>query len=202
MPSSDLLTKQKSDIKKRIQDLKPLHEEYLRLLDADKVLGGIGNKAVAPKIKVRRGPGRPAKKRAPGRPRKTAAAKTAKPAKKRPGRPAKKRGPGRPRKVKAAAATKKRGPGRPRKAAAKTKAKAAAKATTGKRGPGRPKGSGGKTRAAQALAAIKDKPGITVPEIAKIVGVRQNYLYRVMTEMNKKGEVRKRKRGFYPVLAK
>ena len=43
---------------------------------------------------------------------------------------------------------------------------------------GRPKGSG--TRGSEALALVKQNPGITIPEIAEKMGVKQNYLYRVL----------------------
>src|SRR5215210_7220024 len=43
---------------------------------------------------------------------------------------------------------------------------------------GRPRGSG--TRAVQALELVKARPGITIPELAEAMGIKQNYLYRVM----------------------
>src|SRR4051812_3654058 len=43
---------------------------------------------------------------------------------------------------------------------------------------GRPRGSG--TRAAQALDLVRERPGITIPEMAQAMGIQQNYLYRVM----------------------
>ncbi len=43
---------------------------------------------------------------------------------------------------------------------------------------GRPRGSG--TRAAQALSLVGEQPGITIPELADAMGIKQNYLYRVM----------------------
>src|SRR5215212_5407902 len=42
---------------------------------------------------------------------------------------------------------------------------------------GRPRGSG--TRGAQALELVKARPGITIPELADAMGIKQNYLYRV-----------------------
>jgi hypothetical protein len=66
-------------------------------------------------------------------------------------------------------------------------------------GRGRPKGSG--TRSKQALKAVTDQPGITIPELAQVMGIAQNYLYRVMPELQKAGLVRKEGRGWFPVQA-
>ncbi len=59
---------------------------------------------------------------------------------------------------------------------------------------GRPKGSG--ARAAQALALVKASPGITIPEIAKKMGIKQNYLYRVLPGLADDGLVVKDGRGW------
>jgi hypothetical protein len=93
----------------------------------------------------------------------------------------------------------------------------------GRRGPGRPPGSGngrrratrapsangrrrprrtatrrraGGTRADQALQLIKANPGMTVPQIADKMGIRQNYLYRVTAALQKQGSVKRRGQGF------
>jgi len=44
---------------------------------------------------------------------------------------------------------------------------------------GRRKGSG--TRAAQTLSFVQGQPGITIPELAAKMGIKQNYLYRGVT---------------------
>ena len=65
---------------------------------------------------------------------------------------------------------------------------------TGRRG--RPKGSG--TRGAEALALVKASPGITIPEIAEKMGIKQNYLYRVLPGLAEDGLVKKDGRGWHP----
>jgi hypothetical protein len=65
---------------------------------------------------------------------------------------------------------------------------------TGRRG--RPKGSG--TRGAEALALVKASPGITIPEIAEKMGIKQNYLYRVLPGLADDGLVTKDGRGWHP----
>jgi hypothetical protein len=65
---------------------------------------------------------------------------------------------------------------------------------TGRRG--RPKGSG--TRGAEALALVREKPGITIPEIAERMGIKQNYLYRVLPGLADDGLVLKDGRGWHP----
>ncbi len=67
-------------------------------------------------------------------------------------------------------------------------------AGTGRRG--RPKGSG--TRGAEALALVRERPGITIPEIAEKMGIKQNYLYRVLPGLADDGLVRKDGRGWHP----
>ena len=64
---------------------------------------------------------------------------------------------------------------------------------TGKRG--RPKGSG--NRAQEALALIKSRPGITIPEMAEEMGIKQNYLYRVVPDLQKQGKVTKSGKGWH-----
>jgi hypothetical protein len=96
--------------------------------------------------------------------------------------------------------TRRRGPGRPRGSAKATVARPAKP----KRRPGRPakrragrrKGSG--TRAAEAATLVKGQPGITIPELADKMGIKQNYLYRVLPGLAQEGRVSKRGRGWYP----
>jgi CRP-like cAMP-binding protein len=86
----------------------------------------------------------------------------------------------------------------PRAASAATAPRRARKARakssgTGRRG--RPKGSG--TRAIQALELVKARPGITIPELAESMGIKQNYLYRVMPGLAEEGKVTKSGRGWH-----
>jgi ribosomal protein S25 len=104
-----------------------------------------------------------------------------------------------------AAVVRRRGPGRPRGSSSRKKAaKATATAAAPKpaRKPGRPakrragtpKGSG--TRTAQALSFVQGQPGITIPELAAKMGIKQNYLYRVLPGLQKEGKIRKDGRGW------
>jgi hypothetical protein len=68
-----------------------------------------------------------------------------------------------------------------------------ASSSNGRRG--RPRGSG--TRAQQALKLVTDRPGITIPELAEAMGIKQNYLYRVMPSLAEDGKVTKSGRGWH-----
>ena len=65
---------------------------------------------------------------------------------------------------------------------------------------GRPKGSG--TRALQALELVRARPGITIPELAEAMSIKQNYLYRVMPTLAEEGQVVKSGRGWHTRDAK
>jgi hypothetical protein len=60
---------------------------------------------------------------------------------------------------------------------------------------GRPRGSG--TRANQALDLVRERPGITIPEMAETMGIQQNYLYRVLPTLAEEGKVTKSGRGWH-----
>jgi hypothetical protein len=87
-------------------------------------------------------------------------------------------------------------PGKRRSSAAGAGAAAGAAAAAGTGRRGRPKGSG--TRGAEALALVKASPGITIPEIAEKMGIKQNYLYRVLPGLADDGLVTKDGRGWHP----
>jgi hypothetical protein len=69
----------------------------------------------------------------------------------------------------------------------------------GPRRAGRPKGSG--QRAAEALRIVREQPGVTIPELADRMGIKQNYLYRVLPELVQEGKVVKQGRGWHPRAA-
>ena len=78
-------------------------------------------------------------------------------------------------------------------APAPTRRRRSSASSNGRRG--RPRGSG--TRAAQALQLVGERPGITIPELAEAMGIKQNYLYRVMPSLAEDGKVSKSGRGWH-----
>ena len=44
---------------------------------------------------------------------------------------------------------------------------------------------------------MKARPGITIPELAEAMGIKQNYLYRVMPGLAEEGKVTKSGRGWH-----
>jgi hypothetical protein len=155
---TDFLDEKRQEITTRLNELKPLVEEYSRLEAAASALAGVGgstssNTAAAVATPRRRGPGRP---RGSGKAKKAATAPTT-----------------------AAAPKAARKPGRPKKGRA-----------------GRRKGSG--TRAAEARSFVQGQPGITIPELAAKMGIKQNYLYRVLPGLEQENKVEKKGRGWHP----
>lgn len=105
----------------------------------------------------------------------------------------------------APAPARRRGPGRPRGSSTRSKAASARGATKARRKPGRPAGrrragrrKGSGTRAAQALSLVQGQPGITIPELAAKMGIKQNYLYRVLPGLQQENKVTKQGRGWHP----
>jgi hypothetical protein len=166
---TDFLDEKRREINDRLVELKPLIDEYTRLEAAATALAGVGGSA----------------------PR-AATAATAAPAAAAPA----KRGPGRPRGSKSRATGARRG--RPPKAATAAEATSTttAAAATPRRRAGRRKGSG--TRAAQALTFVKGQPGITIPELAAKMNIKQNYLYRVLPGLEQEKKIKKQGRGWHP----
>jgi hypothetical protein len=166
---TDFLDEKRREINDRLAELKPLIDEYTRLEAAATALAGVRGSSGAASS--------PAAPAAPAR-----------------------RGPGRPRgsKSRTTTGTKRRGrpPGSKKKAEATTPAAATTTAATPRRA-GRRKGSG--TRAAQALSFVSGQPGITIPELAAKMGIKQNYLYRVLPGLEQEKKIKKQGRGWHPV---
>jgi hypothetical protein len=87
-----------------------------------------------------------------------------------------------------------RGPGRPAKTESVNGGQPSRRST-------RSRGRRGGTRGDQALALVREQPGITIPEIASLLGTEPNYLYRVMPNLVKDGKVRRDGQGWYPAEA-
>jgi predicted Rossmann fold nucleotide-binding protein DprA/Smf involved in DNA uptake len=82
----------------------------------------------------------------------------------------------------------------------------------GRRGPGRPRGSASKpsangrrrrrrrggTRADQAVKLVGKSPGLKAADIARELGIKPNYMYRVLADLEKDGRVRKEGRAYHP----
>jgi hypothetical protein len=91
-----------------------------------------------------------------------------------------------------------RGPGRP---AASSNATSPPRRRAARK-TGRPRGRrGGNTRANQALNLVREKPGITIPQIAESLKIEPNYLYRVMPKLVEDGQVRRDGQGWHPAAA-
>jgi hypothetical protein len=194
---SDFLDDRRQEITDRLKELEPVVDEFNRLETAavalaaavGDLIGSAASEATSAASAVvtrRRKPGR--RRRGPGRPRGSAgrsskatpasapaSASTATPkvARKKPPRP---KGSGK--KV-----------GRPPGSATK-----AATSPTKRRG----RSKGGGKRATEALSLVRGAPGITIPELAAKMGIKQNYLYRVLPALEKEGKLEKKGRGWYP----
>jgi hypothetical protein len=204
---TDFLDETRKEITKRLEELKPVVDEFNRLEAAAVALAGaVGSaaseatSAVAGAVTGRRGRGRPrgSGKRSGKRTRKAARASAvavtadATPVvqRKKPPRP---KGSGK--KVGRPAGSAKKA-GRP---AAKVGSSAGKVGTSKARRGGRPKGSG--KRASEALSLVQGQPGITIPELAAKMGIKQNYLYRVLPGLEQDGKLEKKGRGWHPKAA-
>ena len=56
----------------------------------------------------------------------------------------------------------------------------------------------GGNRADQALELVREKPGITIPEIAQAMNIQPNYLYRVLPRLASDGQVTRDGQGWHP----
>ena len=219
---TDFLDVKRREISDRLKELKPAVDEYGRLQAAASALAKLGGPtpvAATPTAATvatprRRGPGRPP---GSGKAASTSTAttkvgrkKVGRPPGKKVGRPAgsgKKVGrpPGKKvdlpaAKVDLPAAKKVGRPpgkkvGRPAGSGKKV-GRPAGKVGRPKGRVGRRKGSG--TRAAQTLSFVQGQPGITIPELASKMGIKQNYLYRVLPGLEQDGKLEKKGRGWHP----
>jgi hypothetical protein len=201
---TDFLDETRKEITKRLEELRPVVDEFNRLEAAAVALAGaVGSaaseatSAVAGAVTGRRGRGRPrgSGKRTRKAARASAAAVTADATpvvveRKKPGRP---KGSGK--KVGRPAGSAKK-VGRP---AAKVSSSAGKAGSPKARRGGRPKGSG--KRASEVLSLVQGQPGITIPELAAKMGIKQNYLYRVLPGLEQDGKLEKKGRGWHPKAA-
>jgi hypothetical protein len=175
---SDFLDDRRKEITNRLKELKPVVDEFNRLEAAVEALAGVIGSAASEASAVavatvtrRRGPGRTRGSST----RKKAAKATAAAA------------PGAAAPEAAAPTVERKGPGRPKgsgKKVERPKGKA-----------GRPKGGG--KRATEAVSLVRAQPGITIPELAVKMGIKQNYLYKVLPGLEKEGKLEKKGRGWY-----
>lgn len=87
-----------------------------------------------------------------------------------------------------------RGPGRPRGSSTGSSTR---RRSSGSGGSKRRRRRRGGTRAEQALKHISENPGIRASEIATKLDIKPNYVYRVMSELEKDGKVEKRGREYH-----
>jgi hypothetical protein len=96
-----------------------------------------------------------------------------------------------------------RGPGRPRGTTRRTTRSRATRTRTTRRATpaARTRSTtrrGGNTRAAQTLALVRERPGITIPQIAQAMKIQPNYLYRVLPRLATEGQVKRDGQGWHP----
>jgi hypothetical protein len=186
---TDFLQQKRAEIMKRLNELRPLVDEFHQLEAASSALRGVtGSRNATGTATPRRRPGRPRGSRTTTRAAGTTAART---------RTTRRRTARTASRTTAARSTAARGTAA-RSTAARSTRRTTAR-STGRR-PGRRRGSG--ARAAQTLQLVNGQPGgITIPELAAKMGIKQNYLYRVLPALQKEGKVRKRGRTWLPKAA-
>jgi hypothetical protein len=181
---TDFLDDRRKEITKRLKELKPVVDEFNRLEAAAEALAGAIGSAASEAASVavatvtrRRGRGRPrgSASRASKAPPASAPAGASTPAK-----------------------VERKKPGRHKRSGERVGRPAGSgkKAGLPKGRVGRRKGSG--TRAAQALSFVQGAPGITIPELAAKMGIKADYLYRVLPGLEQDGKLEKKGRGYHP----
>jgi hypothetical protein len=189
---SDFLDDRRKEITDRLKELKPVVDEFNRLEAAVEALAGVigsaaseaGSAAVAT-VTRRRGPGRPRGSSTSKKGTRKKAAKAAAAAAPKAAAP-----------EAAAPVVERKKPGRPKGSGKKVGRPAGKVGRPKARRGGRPKGSG--KRATEALSLVRGQPGITIPELAVKMGIKQNYLYRVLPGLEQGGKLEKKGRGWYP----
>jgi hypothetical protein len=211
---TDFLDEKRDEIDGRLAELKPLVEEYNRLLAASAALRGVDGasgmsvgvivptpspepiqaSAIQASVATSDGEGLTAEVLESEAPSvSTPADPELEPAPVR-------RGPGRPRGSASSKGREDNGDGVSSSDVDDSGAALASPSSSGgPRRAGRPKGSG--TRAAEALRIVREHPGVTIPELADRMGIKQNYLYRVLPELVQEGKVAKQGRGWHPRAA-
>ena len=198
---TDFLDEKRDEIDDRLAELKPLVEEYNRLLAAAAALRGVdGSTVMGSAVVSIPSPLESVNEVEPRIERETPDLPSPAPLR---------RGPGRPRGSGSSAASHGDGVSNNEALAEAAATQAseddgrASEALALRPGPvrraGRPKGSG--TRAAEALRIVREHPGVTIPELADRMGIKQNYLYRVLPELVQEGKVAKQGRGWHPRAA-
>ena len=89
-----------------------------------------------------------------------------------------------------------RGPGRPRGSRTRARTTTTRRSTNGRRTRRTHGRRGGSTRANQALELVRSTPGITIPQIAKSMGIAPNYLYRVLPKLQQEGQIKRDGQGW------
>ena len=89
-----------------------------------------------------------------------------------------------------------RGPGRPRGSTNRQRTAGRRSSTNGRRTRRSRGRRGGSTRANQALELVRSTPGITIPDIAKSMGIAPNYLYRVLPKLQQEGQIKRDGQGW------
>jgi ribosomal protein S25 len=92
-----------------------------------------------------------------------------------------------------------RRPGRPRGTGRPAAGRPAKKAAATR--PRRTRRRRSNTRADQAVKLVEKNPGISASEIAKSMKIKPNYLYRVLSDLEKEGRVKKQGRKYQPGAA-
>ena len=94
-----------------------------------------------------------------------------------------------------------RRPGRPRGTTNRATRSRATRTRTARRATTAPRKRstrrGGNTRAAQALALVRERPGITIPQMAEAMKIQPNYLYRVLPRLASEGQIKRDGQGWH-----